>query len=94
MPDSHRILVLAGRFAPRGSTVQALALVRGLAAEGHEIRIICPDARLVTPQQQSGLTFEERPALEWPVARPLAWEPAGGPPSPSVNAICAQRFRT
>ena len=69
----HRILILAGRLAARGSTVQTLALARGLAAESHSVRIVCSDGQLVPAGRREGLVFDERLALEWPIAAPIVW---------------------
>jgi len=74
MADNPRhVLILSGRIEVRGSSVQTLALLHGLARHGYQVRVVCPDASVIPPEKRAGVTFVERPALEWPLVWPMVW---------------------
>lgn len=65
MPDADLdVLLLAGRFQVRGSCAYTLRLVRRLPECGVSARIICPDAKLVDPEQRVKLGIRESPWLD------------------------------
>lgn len=62
-----KVLLLAGRFEVRGSSVYTLRLARHLEAEGITARIVTPDARRIDAARRAALPIAEYPQMHLPV---------------------------
>ena len=61
------ILLLAGPFSLRGTSAYTLRLAERLPAEGFRVRIVTPDAKMVSASRRSKLSIAEYPHLLSPV---------------------------
>lgn len=62
-----KVLLFAGRFEVRGSSVYTLRLARGLADAAITARIVSPNARLVDPERRARLLISEYPQIGLPL---------------------------
>lgn len=68
------VLLLAGRFEMRGSSVYTLRLARNLSTQGVCPSLICADARRLDEAHRSGLPLKEYPNLVTPLVNRLSVE--------------------
>ncbi len=66
-----KVLLLAGRFAVRGSSARTLHLAEQLPAQGVESRIVCLDATQISPQRRRKIPIVVMPQLNTPLLRHL-----------------------
>lgn len=66
-PGAPRVLLLAGRFAVRGTCAYTLRLAEHLPDAGFRVNVACPDARMVEPETRTQLRITEYPYLQAPV---------------------------
>jgi glycosyltransferase involved in cell wall biosynthesis len=60
MPASElKVLLFSGRFEVRGSCAYTLRLAEHLPEQGVQVRVICPDARMVEPHRRAELSIQE-----------------------------------
>lgn len=85
LTEQPEVLLVAGRFEVRGSTMQVINLARHLPQAGFRVRILCPDASLLPASRRAELDVTEVaylgvPVLNWAVKRLLLRELAEEPP--------------
>lgn len=68
------VMLLAGRFEMRGSSVYTLRLARNLASHGVSPSVICADTRRLDAAHRAGLPLKEYPYLVTPLFNRLAVE--------------------
>lgn len=61
------VLLVAGRFAVRGSCAYTLRLAENLPHHGFRTHVICPDAQLIDPERRRDLNIEELSQVDWPL---------------------------
>lgn len=72
MADSPlNVLLLAGRFAVRGSSARTLHLAENLPSHGIKPRLVCVDATRVAPERRRNISLIEMPYLDIPLAERL-----------------------
>lgn len=64
---SSKVLLLAGRFALRGTSAYTLRLAENLGADGFQVRVVSPDATLVPPPVRKRLSIESFSNLNAPL---------------------------
>jgi glycosyltransferase involved in cell wall biosynthesis len=62
-----RILLLAGRYALRGTWSYTLRLAEHLPEHGFSTTVICPDARRVDPVRRQELHIQQYPLIQTPL---------------------------
>ena len=70
--EQPSILLVAGRFQPRGSSSYTLRLAERLADHGFVPHIVCPDARMVPDPLRSNLSIMESGLLDTSLLRSLS----------------------
>lgn len=65
------VLLLAGRFEVRGSSARTLHLAENLPSHGIHPRIVCIDARRVSPERRKNVSLVTMPLLDAPLAHRL-----------------------